>query len=257
MRVAAHLHIPFRTLDAGAEYKKSVIDYLLAEYRAGRTPNPDVMCNREIKFGVFYRYAINAGANAIATGHYRNGEKNQTYFLWAVPKDVLAKTVFPVGQMEKREVRALAKKFGLPVAEKKDSQGICFLGSVSVKDFLRQELGSGNDALLYTLGERVPRAGGPWYVLEKDVVNKKLVVGKERALRANPQKGISFHSANWFSEPTSATSAQYRYRGVRIAGHVEGDAFIPDAPLTEPIAAGQSLVFYRDAECVGGGIIAP
>src|SRR3989344_5375442 len=117
MRVAARLHIPFRTLDASAEYKKSVIDYLVAEYRAGRTPNPDVMCNREVKFGAFYRYAKAQGADLIATGHYRSGEKDQSYFLWAVPKDILDETVFPVGNLEKSEVRALAKKCALPVAE--------------------------------------------------------------------------------------------------------------------------------------------
>src|SRR3989338_7476672 len=121
MRTAARLQIPFRTLDASAEYKSGVIDYLLAEYRAGRTPNPDVMCNREVKFGAFYRFAKNSGADAIATGHYRSGEKDQSYFLWAVPKNILEATLFPVGKMEKSEVRAFAKKFNLPVAGKKDS----------------------------------------------------------------------------------------------------------------------------------------
>jgi len=130
MLVAARLHIPFETCDARAEYKKEVIDYLLSEYRAGRTPNPDVMCNKEVKFGAFYRFAKAAGADAIAMGHYRSGEKDQSYFLWAVPKDILNATLFPVGKYAKEEVRALAKQFDLPVAEKKDSQGICFLGSV-------------------------------------------------------------------------------------------------------------------------------
>ncbi|HET9641300.1 MAG TPA: tRNA 2-thiouridine(34) synthase MnmA, partial [Candidatus Paceibacterota bacterium] len=123
MRVAARLRIPFITLEAGAEYKKSVIEYLLSEYKAGRTPNPDVMCNRDIKFGVFHRFAKSQGADAIATGHYRAGEKDQTYFLWAVPKDILAETIFPVGHMDKKDVRKLAEHFRLPVAEKRDSQG--------------------------------------------------------------------------------------------------------------------------------------
>src|SRR3989338_2850405 len=165
MRVAARLRIPFETLDASAEYKQGVIDYLLAEYRAGRTPNPDVMCNREVKFGVFYRFALDHGADTIAMGHYRSGEKDQSYFLWAVPKDVLNATLFPVGNMEKSRVRMLAQKFKLPVAEKKDSQGICFLGSVSVAEFLRSEFGSDNPVLFYTLGQRVPRSDGPWYVV--------------------------------------------------------------------------------------------
>ena len=141
MRVAARLHIPFLTLDASAEYKKSVIDYLLAEYRAGRTPNPDVMCNKEVKFGAFYRFAKERGADAIAMGHYRAGEKDQSYFLWAVPKEILESAIFPVGNMQKENVRALAKKFNVPVAEKKDSQGICFLGKINYSEFIRRYVG--------------------------------------------------------------------------------------------------------------------
>src|SRR3990167_7460046 len=170
MRVAARLQIPFVTLDASVEYKKGVIDYLIAEYRAGRTPNPDVMCNREVKFGAFYRFAKEHGADAIATGHYRAGEKDQSYFLWAVPKDILNATLFPVGKMEKSEVRLLAKKYTLPVSQKKDSQGICFLGSVSAKEFLERELGSDNPALLYTIGQKV----GGQYVTHKDVAKKEI-----------------------------------------------------------------------------------
>src|SRR3989344_1433011 len=143
-RGAARIHIPCLTLDAGAEYKKSVIDYLIAEYRAGRTPNPDVMCNRDVKFGAFYRFAKARGADAIANAPYCSGETDQSYFLWAVPKDILDATLFPVENLEKGEVRALARKFNLPVAEKKDSQGVCFLGSVSVEEFLRNEFGSDN-----------------------------------------------------------------------------------------------------------------
>jgi len=194
MRVAARLHIPFRTLDASAEYKRSVIDYLIAEYRAGRTPNPDVMCNRDVKFGAFFRYAMEQGADAIATGHYRAGEKDQSYFLWAVPKDVLKATIFPVGHMDKSHVRALARQFNLPVAEKRDSQGVCFLGSVSVEEFLQSEfgevrgraldaegivIGEHDGVLLYTIGERVAlhgaQATGPWFVLAKDVEKNELI----------------------------------------------------------------------------------
>lgn len=256
MQVAARLHIPFLTLDASTEYKKSVIDYLLAEYRTGRTPNPDVMCNREVKFGAFYRFAMKSGADAIAMGHYRSGEKDQSYFLWAVPKDILNATLFPVGNMEKSKVRALAKKFNLPVAEKKDSQGICFLGSVSVKEFLETELGSDNPALLYTIGQRIE--GG--YVIGKDVEKKKIQVSKTRAGGA---REIHFANANWFSEPSQAGSAQYRYRGPRITGRIEGNRFVrkvtpykaKESPYEMP-APGQSIVFYRDDELIGGGIIA-
>ena len=253
MQVAARLGIPFRTLDASAEYKKGVIEYLLAEYRAGRTPNPDVMCNREVKFGAFYRYAGAEGADAIATGHYRAGEKDQSYFLWAVPKDILNATIFPVGNFEKSRVRALARTFDLPVADKKDSQGVCFLGPVSVKEFLEKEFGGDNPALLYTLGQKAPLPGGPWYVVEKDIVKKEVKVSKTRS--SSSARGVSFTDANWQSEPSGPLEAQCRYRGPRVRGHVERNRFISVEPL--PVSApGQSIVFYRDTKLVGGGIIA-
>ncbi|MFA6278956.1 MAG: aminomethyltransferase beta-barrel domain-containing protein [Candidatus Paceibacterota bacterium] len=250
MRVAARLHIPFLTLDASAEYKKSVVEYLLAEYRAGRTPNPDVMCNKEVKFGVFYSFAKASGADAIAMGHYRAGEKDQSYFLWAVPKDILAAAIFPVGNMKKEEVRKLAKKFNLPVAEKKDSQGVCFLGSVSIKEFLQRELGSDNPAILYTIGQRVD--GG--YVIGKNVEKKELIVSRSRRQEAVTE--IKFTNANWHSDPDRVTSARIRYRGPRSAGHVQGDRFICTQPLLDIPAPGQSSVFYTtNDELVGGGII--
>lgn len=247
MRVAATLRIPFITLDASQEYKASVIDYLLAEYRRGRTPNPDVMCNRDIKFGVFYRFAATHGADAIATGHYRGGDKDQSYFLWAVPHDVLAKTLFPLGGGDKAKTRALARQFKLPVAGKKDSQGVCFLGSVSVKDFLRQEFGD-NPAVLHTIGERV--VGG--YVVKKDVASREITVAPE------PEKGppvVHFSRPNWHQEPSVVTSAQYRYRGPQIKGRIHGSTFIPETPLPELVVPGQSIVFYNEKDLVGGGII--
>jgi len=248
MRVAARIHIPFITLDASAEYKKEVIDYLIAEYRIGRTPNPDVMCNREVKFGAFYRYAMEQGADAIAMGHYRSGEKDQSYFLWAVPKDILNTTIFPVGNYEKEKVRALAKKFNLPVAEKKDSQGICFLGSISVKEFLEKEFGNDNPALLHTIGQRA--RGG--YVVGKNVEKKEITVSKTRATQ---MREIRFRDANWFGESEGEIEAQYRYRGVRILGCVRDSRFVCDEPLPDIPAAGQSVVFYRGDELIGGGII--
>jgi tRNA-specific 2-thiouridylase len=252
MLVAARLQIPFETLDAREEYKKGVIDYLLAEYRAGRTPNPDVMCNKEVKFGAFYHYAKAAGADAIATGHYRSGEKDQSYFLWAVPKHILDDTIFPVGNFEKEYVRTLAKKYNLPVAEKKDSQGVCFLGSVSVEEFLKKELGTDNPALLYTIGQRVPRPGGPWYVVSKDVEKGEIELSKTRETTT---QDIPFTNPNWFGSTDDVVEAQYRYRGPRIRGRVTGNVFRADAPLPEQFAEGQSVVFYSDALMIGGGII--
>ena len=281
MRVAARLRIPFATLDASEEYRKSVIDYLLAEYRAGRTPNPDVMCNREVKFGAFYRYAMAHGADFIATGHYARRSyrsltsvivpksdfgksplwrgidiaKDQSYFLWAVPKEVLGKTLFPLGEYHKSEVRSLAKRFDLPVAHKPDSQGICFLGAISVKDFLRRELGD-NPAILHTLGERVP--GG--FVVGKDVENRTIEIGHTFK---TPQT-LHFGNANQLADWSGPVTAQYRYHGPIMCGLVNPTSdvgstrpyiFESDAPLPEMPAPGQSLVFYRDDECIGGGII--
>ena len=274
MQVAARLGIPFHTLDASTEYKTSVIEYLLDEYRAGRTPNPDVMCNRDVKFGAFYRFAREAGADAIATGHYESGEKDQRYFLWAVPKEILETVLFPVGHMEKSEVRKLAKKFDLPVAEKRDSQGICFLGSISVEEFLRSEfgetrgqavddeghlIGEHDGALLYTLGERIAPRGagvGPWFVLAKDIEKNELTVGKMHTNTRTPMnREIRFASPNWFSEPSHAVSAQCRYRGPRVPGRIDGDRFVSQGTLSEISTPGQSIVFYADDELIGGGII--
>ncbi|MFZ2500819.1 MAG: tRNA 2-thiouridine(34) synthase MnmA [Minisyncoccia bacterium] len=252
MRVAARLRIPFLTLDASAEYKKSVIDYMLAEYRDGRTPNPDVMCNKEVKFGAFYRFANSLGADAIAMGHYRSGEKDQSYFLWAVPKEVLQKTIFPVGYMEKSEVRTLAKRFNLPVADKRDSQGVCFLGNISMEEFLQAEFGSDNPALLHTIGQRVSRPDGPWYVVGKNIEKKEILVSKTRTHTSN---AISFRDANWLSEPTQKVEAQYRYRGPRIPGHVDSEHFDTDTLLPEIPTPGQSIVFYSGDTLIGGGII--
>lgn len=275
MRVAARLHIPFLTLDASAEYKKSVIDYLIAEYRAGRTPNPDVMCNREVKFGAFYRFAKGSGADAIATGHYRSGEKDQSYFLWAVPKAILEATIFPVGHMEKNEVRKLAKNYDLPVAEKRDSQGVCFLGNISVEEFLRMEfgvapgparteegvqIGTHEGVVLYTIGERVAlrdsTGAGPWFVLAKDVAANEIVVGKSRLPQGTAlPHSIRFSDANWLSDAGEASHAQYRYRGPMVPGHVTGQSFMSTEPLPDIPTPGQSIVFYSKGRLVGGGVI--
>ncbi len=286
MRVAAKLQIPFETFDASKEYKQSVLDYLLSEYAAGRTPNPDIMCNRDVKFGAFYTYARAQGADYVATGHYAHTkegklyrgvdpEKDQSYFLWAVPHTVLEHVLFPLGGMHKTEVRALAQKFDLPVAKKKDSQGICFLGSISVEEFLKQEcgihignaideegnpIGTHEGVVLYTLGERVPLTSvkpGPWYVLRKDFKENILVVSHEKKLLKETD-GIRLSEQNWITAPEDTMyNIQYRYHGPRIEGtlNTERNTFIPNTSLTEQPAEGQSLVFYRGEECIGGAII--
>lgn len=285
MRIAAHLEIPFRTLNSSDEYKRGVIDYLIREYRAGRTPNPDVMCNREVKFGAFYRYAMAEGADYIATGHYahvahgvlergRSATKDQSYFLWAVPKQALARTLFPLGTYEKSEVRKLARKFNLPVFDKPDSQGICFLGDISIEDFLRAEfrsesgvtvdetgttIGTHDGALLYTLGERVALKNavpGPWYLVAKDIEKNVLTVAKEPNL--SPWTGaFALTDVNWLASPEPAKTyvAQYRYHGPRVLVQVQGVQVTPIESLREPIAAGQSLVIYDGDQLLGGGVI--
>ncbi len=159
MLVAEKLGIPFQTVDLSAEYKERIVDYMFDEYAAGRTPNPDVLCNREIKFDVFLKIALSLGADYVATGHYcqketlstengsvyrlmsgADGNKDQSYFLCQLTQEQLAKTLFPIGHLQKAEVREIARKLNLVTAEKKDSQGLCFIGKVSLPDFLQQQL---------------------------------------------------------------------------------------------------------------------
>jgi tRNA-specific 2-thiouridylase len=294
MRVAARLGIPFHTLDASAEYKKEVIDYMLAEFAAGRTPNPDVMCNRAVKFGALWKFAQSLGAEYLATGHYArteviNGEaailrgvdpeKDQSYFLWAVPKKVLSHVLFPLGGMRKDETRALARTWNLPVAAKRDSQGICFLGSISVEDFLRHEfnpehgkaidesgaeVGTHDGAILHTIGERVALLNapqGPWYVRSKDIPENTLVVIKDLknlGQFSTNTGGIALTQTNWQANSVPKTlTAQYRYHGPRLEGTLsDSHAVFTSAEIAEPLAAGQSLVLFDGERMVGGGIIA-
>jgi tRNA-specific 2-thiouridylase len=288
MRVAARLHIPFHTLDASAEYKKSVIEYLIREYGAGRTPNPDIMCNRDVKFGAFYRFARERGAGYIATGHYARVEdgrllrgtdpdKDQSYFLWAIDRQAIPHLVLPLGGMKKTEVRELAKKFNLPVAEKKDSQGICFLGNVSIVDFLRAEIGlesgkafdtSGNEigghegAIAYTLGERAglkDSSAGPWYVVRKNLRENTLIVSHEPRLSDARGMKIEFTDGNWLADaPEGEIQSQYRYHGPIVEGTLSTvqNAFAAKNEPDELVASGQSLVFYDGDTLIGGGIIA-
>lgn len=286
MKVAAHLGIPFHTLVASDAYRTSVIEYLLREYKAGRTPNPDIMCNRDVKFGAFFDFAQKHGAHFIATGHYartsagklyrgKDSTKDQSYFLWAVDQKALAQTIFPLGDFNKSETRALARTLALPVAEKRDSQGICFLGSISVEDFLKKEfapeegkaygedgteVGVHDGAVLYTLGERVTlrhAPQGPWYVVKKDITANTITVS-HTVSRNISKTVIRIEQTNFFrpfKEPKTL-EAQYRYHGPLVRGVYDPETytFSSDA-FPETPASGQSLVLYDGDECVGGGII--
>lgn len=287
MRVAARLQIPFHTLDASHEYKQGVIDYLLREYKAGRTPNPDIMCNREVKFGAFYTFARTHGADFIATGHYAqkidglllrgvDASKDQSYFLWAISSDALAHSLFPLGALKKEKTRELARTFNLPNAAKRDSQGICFLGSISVEDFLLSEFGTDageartvegvvvgthNGVLLHTLGERIALTNappGPWYVVSKDIPTNTLTVAKERTNSVH-LSSIALEHAHWFMSVSDHEPVvmQYRYRGPLVKGVLDqqNNLFTLSESLPEPLAQGQSLVVYQKDTVVGGAII--
>lgn len=213
-RAAAKIGIPFYSVDLVQEYKQRVVEYFVSEYKAGRTPNPDVMCNREIKFGVFYDMAMNGlGANYVATGHYarlrntkfgfrsllkgKDPNKDQSYFLWAVEREKFRNVLFPVGGYLKSEVRKFAQKFRLPNAKRPDSQGICFIGKVEVGAFLRhyiedkpgtildftgKTVGAHRGLHFYTIGQRqgINIGGGPpYYVAQKNYAANTLVVARE------------------------------------------------------------------------------
>ncbi len=281
MKVALTLDIPFLFIDAEKEYKEAVVDTMLAEYRANRTPNPDVLCNREIKFGIFWQKAKALGADYIATGHYarvhaevrplhlvegRDGGKDQSYFLWTLTQDDLAHTLFPVGHLEKSEVRKLAKKFKLPVAEKKDSQGICFMGDVSMDDFLAHyieskpgdvcdpegaRIGTHKGLVHYTVGERhgfeitkKEVASGPFYVIGKDVEKNRLIVSDKREeITEHSPKKIALKNLNWINEPQDrVTTARIRYRGEKLPVEIEGETITFAEPV-RGLSLGQSIVF--------------
>lgn len=290
MRVCARLDIPFHFLDLEQEYKSKVGDYMVAEYAAGRTPNPDVMCNTHIKFGMIYDFAIKNGFDAVAMGHYAQNidgqlmrgaddSKDQSYFLWNVGKSKFGHILFPIGNMRKSDVRAIAQAHNLFTADKKDSQGLCFMGPVDMKSFLKNliETKSGNvldkhgevigtheGAQLYTIGERhgfsidaahKHKNDSALFVISKDIANNTVTV----ATHSPAAKEIALSDFNLLAShlPESA-QVQFRYRQTPISVSIkrQGDSImlIPEVPA-EHIAVGQSAVLYDGAVCIGGGIV--
>lgn len=281
MRVAAALEIPFKEIDLSDEYKKAVIDDMVANYARGITPNPDVLCNRHIKFGAFASWTFAEGADLVATGHYAqnignrlhrgtDANKDQSYFLWQLTEKDLQRTLFPVGGMPKSDVRSLAEQFDLPVAKKKDSQGLCFVGDITMRDFLGhylslekgrvldesgKEIGEHDGAALFTLGERHGfriSASEPHYVIGVDVAANTITVStqKEKAARLE----VQLIDTNWFEKPGDGEyTAQARYREAPISCRIEGDRVRFMEPHLAP--PGQSLVIYDGDKVVGGGII--
>jgi tRNA-specific 2-thiouridylase len=285
MRAAAVLDIPLLTWDFSKEYKKSVADYMIKEYSLGRTPNPDVMCNKEIKFGLFYKKAIAEGADKIATGHYvrcfKKGEnyaiyegkdknKDQSYFLWALNPKILSKCLFPIGEIKKTEVRRLARKMGLPNYAKKDSQGVCFIGPLDMKNFLSSNIkpragkildskgdtiGTHDGVYYYTLGQRhglnISIGSGPYYVIDKDIRKNIIYVGKERELLKNK---ASITKSNWFSGKKINMDVRIRYRAKKEPVTLQKNVVMFKNPV-RAITSGQSAVFYVKERLVGGAII--
>ncbi len=304
MRVCDVLNIPFKVFDAKARYKNKVADYMIGEYGAGRTPNPDIMCNKHVKFGIFFDWATEQGADMVATGHYArvrkvkkpNGKtehhllkgkdknKDQSYFLWAVSAEVFSKVVFPIGEMEKKNVRKTAESSGLPTATKKDSQGICFLGKVDIKQFLSHYIpskkgdvideggsviGFHDGAHFYTIGQRhgftVEKKSpdsSPFYITGKDISKNILRVSANP--RGNATKEIFLSNENRIPEEAfhefegKSVSCMIRYRQAdvpcRFSLEKSGTVIVPKRPLHNT-APGQSLVIYKDERCIGGGII--
>ena len=315
MRVAAKLDIPFQTWNFTEEYRRAVVEYMVREYAAGRTPNPDVMCNRHIKFGLFLRRALEAGTDYIATGHYvrletrdqrleirknntgelspslyslvsaRDANKDQSYFLWTLTQGQLKYCLFPIGEYTKPEVRAMARKFGLPTAEKPDSQGICFIGEIDIREFLRRYISERRGRVLstagkaigehpgvefYTIGQRqgLGIGGGiPYYVAEKDTSTNTLVVAEGPYDEKLFRRELVVADINWIfdrkPELPLRCLARIRYRQplqrCTVTGIMKHDScFMIHVRFDEPqraVTPGQSVVFYQSGEMLGGGII--
>ena len=311
-RVAERIGIPFYVWDFEEEYKQRVVHYMIDGYRAGITPNPDVMCNREIKFGIFLEKALAMGADHVATGHYvimrktgaglkarfalfsaEDSNKDQSYFLWTLTQDQLAHSLFPIGDYRKPEVREIARRAGLPTAEKKDSQGICFLGQVSIGDFLKEYIPERRGAILTTRGEKIgehkgahfytigqrhldadfafpktgatgsPAARRPLYVAAKDILANTIVVAEGSDDPALFRTEVRLVQTSFIRgvEYEGPVMARVRYRQplapAMLVKSAEGGHVLSFASPQKFVAEGQSAVFYGPkGEMLGGGVIA-
>ncbi len=298
MRVAAHLDIPFLTCDAEAAYRDEVAHYFIEEYKAGRTPNPDVLCNKEVKFGAFLEFAKERDADYIATGHYVerksqhsiasmhrgvDSNKDQSYFLWSLSQEQLNSALFPVGDTPKEHIRNEAEKAGIPTATKKDSQGVCFLGHIDIKEFLSHYtelkqgdvlnehgdvIGKHDGALNYTLGQRHgftlhnnDTGRQTMYVVAKNMTLNTITVSPLKLITAATDtfvlNTVVLRSAVTVGD---TLEAQFRYRQspfkIEIVEQDDHTLTIKTLESVETPAAGQSCVIYDGSLCIGGGIIA-
>jgi tRNA-specific 2-thiouridylase len=290
-RVAVQLGIDFKVFDFETDYREKVVEYMIAEYKAGRTPNPDIMCNQEVKFKLFLEAALEDGAEMIATGHYAQVEdgvlkmaadtnKDQTYFLYRVTGEALQKTLFPLGGYTKPEVRQMAEARGLFTAAKKDSQGICFVGKIGIREFLSQYveqragtiidqrtgvvLGHHDGAIFYTLGQRhgLELGGGlPYYVVGKDMDKNEVYVTTDLNDEALWRTNVALAAVHWINQrPTDGTyQIRVRHRAPLIDAALTYDdnqqvqLVLQDEQRA--VAPGQSIVIYDGMTCLGGGII--
>ncbi len=289
IQVASTLNIPLKTLDYSKQYRDRIVEYMLTEYKSGRTPNPDVLCNRAIKFDLLWDAAREAECDYLATGHYarlEDGElkmgldpnKDQSYFLCTTPKDALNNVLFPIGEIEKPDVRKLAKKYNLPSATRPDSQGLCFIGEINISDFLKQRypseegkivdsnsniIGRHQGAWAFTVGQREGIGvanNGPWYVTKIDVKFNTVHVTN------NPNDSKLFSTKlvatdiNWFKDLGSEfkASARIRYRQevqdctVRVLNDQIEVLFTKPQRAVTP---GQIICLYQDDIVIAGGII--
>ena len=298
--VCGILDIPLQTINFATEYWDFVFQYFLEEYRNGRTPNPDIMCNKEIKFKAFLEHALKQGADYIATGHYvdsaivadevhmlkgEDDNKDQSYFLYTLGQEQLKRSLFPLGKIHKPEVREIAKRLGFSNAKKKDSTGICFIGERKFNDFLERflpanpgdimsadgkHLGRHNGLMFHTIGQRKGLGIGglqqstaePWYVYAKDLENNRLLVcqGVDNPLLYTDR--LSCSQLHWVAgaapEEVFNATAKVRYRQTDQRCHVTLTETGAEVVFDEPqraITTGQSIVFYEDNRCLGGGII--
>ncbi len=305
LKTALELSIPFKTLDFSEEYNKRVVDYFYREYEAGRTPNPDVLCNSEIKFGLFLDWALANGFDNVATGHYakidvaqrddglrsdlyhlsipKDQHKDQTYFLWKLTQKELARVLFPLGDLPKSEVRKIAKEAGLSVADRPDSQGICFVGNVDAREFLARRLKEKKGEVKDTAGEVIGTHKGVWfytigqrggwnltaaaqrkfvkdgetpvfYVIGKDAKKNELVVGVGAETE---RQTFEVGEVNWTGGSATVTQCPVRIRhgGELIQALLVGSE-VTLKKAQRGVASGQSAVFYSpEGEMLGGGVI--
>ncbi len=285
-RVAVQLGINFLVFDFEKQYKQKVVDYMLNEYRLGHTPNPDIMCNQEIKFKLFLEASLEGGADFVATGHYaktdhghlykaRDHKKDQTYFLYRVNSSALEKTLFPLGDYLKTEIREIAFKNNLVTKDKKESMGICFVGKVGIKDFLTNfvntspgplidqngvEVGTHDGAIFYTIGQRhgLNVGGGlPYFVTSKDMATNTVYVTSQlddEKLWSQNIKLVSSHYINSRPNKNQNYQVRVRHQGELLDAEINGSEVVLKDKV-KALNSGQSVVIYDDEEVLGGGII--